>query len=130
MRGPLLGFAVEVERPTGDKYTRALPLSSAAQAGNVKLVRGNWTQSFLEELEQAGPDQKLYDHDDQWDAGSSAFNHLAARQVYGPILVARIRTKWDPRFPDDDDDRFRPERDGQLPTVARIRNRRFPRGTW
>ena len=33
MRGPLLGFAVEVEHPTGDKYTRALPMSSAAVRG-------------------------------------------------------------------------------------------------
>src|SRR3984893_2198252 len=80
MRGPLLGFAVEVERPTGDKYTRALPMSSAAQAGNIKLVRGNWNKEFIDELEQAGPDERLYDHDDQWDAASSAFNHLASHR--------------------------------------------------
>ena len=131
MRGPLLGFAVEVERPTGDKYTRALPMSSAAQAGNIKLVRGKWNKEFIDELEQAGPDERLYDHDDQWDAASSAFNHLAShRQGGGPILVTRIRTKWNSQFPDDDDDRFQPDREGQLPTVARIRNGRFPRGAW
>lgn len=78
IRGPLLGFAVKVEHPSGDKYTRALPMSSAAQAGNIKLVRGKWNNDFVDELEQAGPDEKLYDHDDQWDASSSAFNYLAA----------------------------------------------------
>jgi predicted phage terminase large subunit-like protein len=130
MRGPLLGFPVQVERPTGDKYTRALPMSSAAQAGNIKLVRGRWNKEFIDELEQAGPDERLYDHDDQWDAASSAFNHLASlRQVGGPILLTRIRTKWDSRFPDDDDDRFQPDREEQLPTLARIKSR-FPRGAW
>jgi len=78
IRGPLLGFAVKVEHPSGDKYTRALPISSAAQAGNIKLVRAKWNKDFVDELEQAGPDEKLYDHDDQWDASSSAFNYLAA----------------------------------------------------
>jgi predicted phage terminase large subunit-like protein len=131
IRGPLSGFAVEVERPTGDKYTRALPMSSAAQAGNIKLVRGKWNKDFIDELEQAGPDERLYDHDDQWDAASSAFNYLAShRQVGGPIFVTRIRTRWNSRFADDDDDRFQPDREGQLPTVFRIKNRRFPRGAW
>lgn len=71
---------MEVEHPTGDKYTRARPMSSAAQAGNIRLVRGRWNKDFLDELEQAGPDEKLYDHDDQWDAASSAFNYLAANR--------------------------------------------------
>ena len=131
IREPLSGFAVEVERPTGDKYTRALPMSSAAQAGNIKLVRSKWNKEFIDELEQAGPDERLYDHDDQWDAASSAFNYLAShRQVGGPIMVTRVRSRWDSRFPDDDDDRFQPDREGQLPTVVRIKNRRFARGCW
>jgi len=127
MRGPLLGFSVEVERPTGDKYTRALPMSSAAQARNVKLIRGSWNKDFLEELEQAGPDEKLYDHDDQWDAASSGFNYLASRrQTYGPILITRVRTRWNSRFADDDDDDiYQSGREG--PTIVRVRNR-FGRG--
>ena len=55
MRGPLQGFAVKVERPTGDKYTRALPMSSAAQAGNIKLVRGAWNQQFHRRARAGGP---------------------------------------------------------------------------
>jgi len=100
IRGPLLGFAVKVERPTGDKYTRALPMSSAAQAGNIKLVRGNWNKAFIDELEQAGPDPKLYDHDDQWDAGSSAFNYLAFnRQDFGMMLARNGRVIFDSSNP-------------------------------
>jgi predicted phage terminase large subunit-like protein len=103
MRGPLLGFAVKVEKPSGDKYTRALPMSSAAQAGNIKLVRGAWNKNFIDELEQAGPDDKLYDHDDQWDAASSAFNHLASYRHGGEYQLVRNKMgPFDPRFDDED----------------------------
>jgi len=128
-RGPLSGFPVEVERPTGDKYTRALPLSSAAQARNIKLLRGKWNRDFLDELEQAGPDDRLYDHDDQWDAGSSAFNYLSRRQGHGQILLTPVRTRLSYRFADDDD-RFEHDRNVTTPTTARIRNRRFGPGAW
>ena len=103
MRGPLQGFAVKVERPTGDKYTRALPMSSAAQAGNIKLVRGAWNKDFIDELEQAGPDDKLYDHDDQWDAASSAFSHLASHRHGGEYQLVRNKMgPFDPRFDEED----------------------------
>ncbi len=129
MRGPLSGFAVEVERPSGDKYTRALPMSSAAQAGNIKLVRGNWNKAFIDELEQAGPDQKLYDHDDQWDAGSSAFNYLAShRQECGLILVRTLTGRYDPRFADDDGDSLELRKERQLGKL--IKSRRFGPGAW
>ena len=75
-RRTLRGFYVFPDRPTGDKYTRAKPMSTQARAGNFKLKRAAWNNAFLEELEQAGPDDRLYDHDDQWDAASSAFNYL------------------------------------------------------
>ena len=104
MRGPLCGFNVKVENPTGDKYTRALPMSSAAQAGNIKLVRGRWNRDFVDELEQAGPDPKLYDHDDQWDAAASAFNHLASNvSEFGWRSVRELeyRPPYDPRYPED-----------------------------
>ena len=75
-------------------------MSSAAQAGNIKLVRGNWNKAFIDELEQAGPDPKLYDHDDQWDAGSSAFNYLAShRQDSGMMLVRNGKVIFDSRSP-------------------------------
>jgi predicted phage terminase large subunit-like protein len=103
-RGPLCGFYTDVENPSGDKYTRALPMSSAAQAGNIKLVRGRWSRDFVDELEQAGPDPKLYDHDDQWDAAASAFNHLASNlSEFGWRSVRELETRplYDPRYPED-----------------------------
>lgn len=64
----LTGRAVRVDRPTGSKTVRARILSSAAEAGNVKLVAGPWCEAFLEEavLFPAGG------HDDQIDAISWA----------------------------------------------------------
>jgi predicted phage terminase large subunit-like protein len=127
IRGPLAGFAVEVDRPTGDKYTRALPMSAAAQVGNIKLLRGRWNKNFLDELEQAGPDDKLYDHDDQWDAASSAFNWLAQNKreyAWTPaprnpptsLFEALFGRPFDPRF-------------DEMPNL-RGGSRRFGPGAW
>jgi predicted phage terminase large subunit-like protein len=71
----LAGFGVRFERPTGDKTTRAMPLSSQVEVGRVTLVRGPWTGPFLDEIE-AFPQGS---HDDQVDAASMAFAKLAAR---------------------------------------------------
>jgi len=131
IRGPLLGFAVKVEHPSGDKYMRALPMSSAAQAGNIKLVRGNWNNDFVDELEQAGPDEKLYDHDDQWDASSSAFNYLAAHyHGFDVRLVRNLTGARDsaPGFPDEDDDPFEL---GELRKLGMlVKSHRFRPGGW
>lgn len=68
----LAGFSVAVERSTANKQERADPFSSQVNAGNVKLVRGDWNKSFIEELRQF-PFGK---HDDQVDSASLAFNEL------------------------------------------------------
>jgi predicted phage terminase large subunit-like protein len=64
------GLTARFEPVTGDKEVRAGPLSSAAQAGKVKLVKGNWLEPFLSEV-TAFPKGRF---DDQVDAGASAFN--------------------------------------------------------
>ena len=43
------------------------------QAGNVKLLRGQWNEAYLSELENF----PVGGHDDQVDASSDAFNELA-----------------------------------------------------
>lgn len=60
-------------RSTGPKVARAEPLSVAVAAGNVHVLRGLWTDRFLDEIEQF-PDGP---HDDQVDATAGAFNVLA-----------------------------------------------------
>jgi predicted phage terminase large subunit-like protein len=69
----LAGWNFRPERATGDKVTRASPLSSQVEAGNVCLVRGPWNGAYLDELE-GFPEAP---HDDQVDASSGAFSKLA-----------------------------------------------------
>lgn len=71
--GMLAGFTAHSKPVTGDKETRAKPLSSQAEAGNVLLVRGPWNEVFLRELENF-PDGA---HDDQVDAAADAFDELS-----------------------------------------------------
>jgi predicted phage terminase large subunit-like protein len=67
---------VDGDRPTGDKVTRAGPLASQAQAGNVALLLGEWNETFLEEAE-AFP---MSPHKDQVDAATGAYNRIVNRE--------------------------------------------------
>ncbi len=83
----LAGFHVHEVRPDRKKDLRAEPLASAMQVGNVWILRGDWTEAFLDEL-QRFPGGR---HDDQVDAASGAF-YLAAVKLQsktwaGPLLA-------------------------------------------
>lgn len=80
----LPGYVFHAEKPTGDKSTRALPLSSAAEAGNVYLVEGRWNSGFLDEATQFPEGQ----HDDQVDAVSQGLNYIAEKMGRGTRLLA------------------------------------------
>lgn len=71
----LAGYDVTAVRPTGEKSVRAKPASAQAEAGNVKLVRGPWNETFLDEV-CAFPNAQ---HDDQVDAFADALNELALK---------------------------------------------------
>ena len=67
-------FAVKGYPAVKDKVARANPWAAQAEAGNVKIVRGNWdVDAFLNECDMfpEGP------HDDQIDAVSGAVGMLA-----------------------------------------------------
>ncbi len=68
----LAGYVVRFTTETGDKETRAKPVASQAEAGNIKLVRGLWNEDFLEEI-TVFPFSVFKD---QADAFSRAFNEL------------------------------------------------------
>lgn len=74
----LSGFSVAVEKSTKDKQERADPLSSQINAGNVRIVRGDWNKAFLEEFRQF----PFGGHDDQVDATSLAFNELNGKGIW------------------------------------------------
>jgi len=65
----LQGYNVKTFKATQDKVTRALPVSSQAEAGNIKILQASWNDDFLRELENF-PEGS---HDDIVDAFSGAF---------------------------------------------------------
>jgi predicted phage terminase large subunit-like protein len=75
----LAGYPVKVERPTGDKATRAMPAAAQAEAGNVAILctgdpdRDAWIGPFLDEVTMF-PGAA---HDDQVDAMADALSELA-----------------------------------------------------
>jgi hypothetical protein len=77
--GNLAGFVAHAEPASGDKVVRAMPLAAQAEAGNVRLVRGDWNAAYLNEL-ASFPSGR---YKDQVDASSGAFNKLA--QAAGPF---------------------------------------------
>lgn len=84
----LAGFVAEAERVTGDKATRAEPLAAQCKAGNVFLVRGEWTTAFLDEV-CLFPSGK---RKDQVDAAGGAFNKLAIFQP-NPVIRPHVTPK-------------------------------------
>ena len=70
----LAGYAFTGQRATGDKETRAKPMSAAVANGNVRLLRGNWNTDYIDEM-SAFPEANV--HDDQVDASVHAFNLCA-----------------------------------------------------
>ena len=85
-RTVLPGFAFYGQRATGDKQTRAAPLSAQLEGGNVVIVRGAWVSAFLDEV-CSFPSGA---HDDQVDAVSGAFEQLA-HTVSGRVETGKRR---------------------------------------
>ena len=81
-RRVLSGFAVRGHRVTGPQMERVRPLSAAADAGNVKLLRGAWNKDFLDEIE-AYPQVGM--HDDQVTATAGLLEVLTVASTVSGI---------------------------------------------
>jgi predicted phage terminase large subunit-like protein len=79
----LKGFTVHTNRPTGSKAVRANPVASYAEAGLIDVVRGEWNEDFLRELELF-TGTKDDSHDDQVDALSLGFAKLCLKKGVSP----------------------------------------------
>jgi predicted phage terminase large subunit-like protein len=69
-------------RSTGSKETRARPVATRCEAGDVWVCRGTWNTEFLDELTTF----PMHGHDDQVDALAGAYEHLAQADVV-PIVT-------------------------------------------
>lgn len=75
----LKGHKVITKRVTGDKETRAEPLSNEWQSGNVYLVRGAWNAAYTKTM-NAFPTKG--EHDDYADASNDAYSELTNGKTY------------------------------------------------
>jgi len=76
----LAGYSVHTSPETGDKVTRAEPLASQINVGNVLMMRGPWNAALIDEMRMF-PNGK---QDDQVDALSRAFAGLIGIQDANP----------------------------------------------
>lgn len=85
----LAGYRVDSSPESGDKATRAAPVASQANVGNLHLVRAGWNHPLLDELAAFPNGLK----DDQVDALSRAFMMLTGpgSVAIGPDLLAWAR---------------------------------------
>ncbi|MGA2854661.1 MAG: phage terminase large subunit [Verrucomicrobiota bacterium] len=95
------GFNVRYAVASGDKETRAKPISAQCEAGNVKIVRAPWNDGFFKVLENF-PDGR---HDDEADGLSGAHSMLnspsiATRETitYQPSPQEYYGRHWTSRF--------------------------------
>ncbi len=82
----LAGYQVDVMTTSQDKATRAKPVSSQCEWGNVGVLRAPWNDDFFTELENFSDDPSEYAHDDIVDVLSGAFNELAGGLSLGDVL--------------------------------------------
>ena len=68
----LAGFRVRLDRPVGDKELRADPYAVQVNSGNVKMLRGPWNTTYLDELQYF----PYSTYKDQVDSSSGAFAML------------------------------------------------------
>lgn len=82
-REVLFGYTFRGVKSTGPKAERASPVSSAAEAGNIKLLTATWNTALLDEFESF----PIGGHDDIVDAVSGAFNQLTNKPKPNPSFV-------------------------------------------
>ena len=88
-RTVLKGFVTHVERPTGTKFVRAIPVASAMSKGFVWVLRGRWVGPWLDELDGFVDDNKR--HDDQVDSLAGAYTLLTRGGVMtGAVPRGRV----------------------------------------
>jgi predicted phage terminase large subunit-like protein len=85
----LAGYRVHASTETGSKSTRAMPIASQIEAGNLAVLRAVWNRSLFDELQDFPYGRK----DDQVDALSRAFAELtqsgAPARALGSGLMVR-----------------------------------------
>lgn len=79
----------------GSKALRARPLAAAMEKHRVKVVVGDWNDSYFDELEAFSEDTKASGpHDDQVDASSGAYSKVKVKAAAGATSVSGTVSRW------------------------------------
>lgn len=81
----LAGYDVRFSPESGSKEDRARPVAAQAEVGNVRIVRGDWNDDYLDEM-CSFPSGSFKD---QVDATSRAFARLF--EQHGPATIVPLR---------------------------------------
>jgi len=76
-RNVLQGVAFRGRRSTGPKESYIDVIAAQAEAGNVRLLKGDWNEAFLKQCEQ----WPMGAHDDYIDAVAKAYAEISANSV-------------------------------------------------
>lgn len=86
------GYDARPDVPSGDLELRSRPLAAQWQVGNVYLVRGEWNEKFLKEMNSFdGKPSTATKKDDQVSAASGGYNYLMRNDV-GPLSADQWAT--------------------------------------
>lgn len=80
LKSLLSGFDARAVSPRGDKVLRCKPMASEAMRGNVKLLRGEWNDRFLNALHAFDGTSKPFVND-LADSSSGAFTELSKAPI-------------------------------------------------
>lgn len=83
----LAGYIVHHHKPVGSKDVRLEPLAAQFEAGNVKLVEGEWNQEFIDELMGVLAGGK---YRDCGDAAAGAFAWLRRDELSNEIALSQF----------------------------------------
>lgn len=81
-------FTVVAVPSSDGKLARAQPLLAAAEAGRVKLLKGQWNEEFIAEFASFPGG----DHDDQIDTAAAGYNKLIGKKAFSATWGRRPST--------------------------------------
>ena len=87
----LSGYTVVAQTVTGDKQTRAEPLASQINVGNVLMLRAGWNATMIDEMRMF-PNGT---HDDIIDALSDAYTELFGGGCGADALLEHMRKQYE-----------------------------------
>jgi predicted phage terminase large subunit-like protein len=92
-RKVLRGYAFRGQKESGSKVLRANRVAATAGAGKIKLLKGAWNETFLDELEFF-PEDRIKDQVDAFSGAFDKLNNYASYSVIPTAVGAEQNSYW------------------------------------